>query len=89
MSDLNYDLHRRKLTDNPACGCGHLNETPEHFLLQCPNFANARTQTIQLINQEHQIVTTLLTGNTHLTVNENEQIFDKVHTFIKLSKRFQ
>ena len=31
MSDLNFDLFNRHLTDNQSCACGHPFETAEHF----------------------------------------------------------
>ena len=48
-----------------------------------------RAQTIQLLNQEHRSISTMLIGNTNLTVKENEQIFDIIHKYIKLSRRFE
>ena len=36
ISDLNYDLFRRHLLEDPMCSCGYTAETSEHFLLHCP-----------------------------------------------------
>eukprot|EP00916_Digyalum_oweni_P009773 GHVL01016495.1.p1 GENE.GHVL01016495.1~~GHVL01016495.1.p1 ORF type:complete len:110 (-),score=15.00 GHVL01016495.1:659-988(-) len=33
MSDLNDDMMKRHLSDNPTCECGHRNEDVEHYLL--------------------------------------------------------
>ena len=33
MSNLNHDLTKRHLSTDPACSCGHPNETAEQFLL--------------------------------------------------------
>ena len=36
ISNLNYDLFRCLLLDDPLCSCGYTAETSEHFLLHCP-----------------------------------------------------
>ena len=40
---LNEYLHRFKKVNSLQCpACGHLKETPEHYLLQCPSYAHER-----------------------------------------------
>lgn len=46
MSNLNYDLYRRHLIEDPACPCGNYAETAEHYLLSCPLFNNKRNTRI-------------------------------------------
>lgn len=87
MSDLNYDLYRRHLLEDPACHCGFPAETSEHFLLFCPTYTNIRTQTIDTLDIQHRQINTLLFGNNILNVQENTFIFSNVHTFIERSNR--
>eukprot|EP00745_Piridium_sociabile_P039999 TRINITY_DN76089_c0_g1_i19.p1 TRINITY_DN76089_c0_g1~~TRINITY_DN76089_c0_g1_i19.p1 ORF type:complete len:122 (+),score=3.47 TRINITY_DN76089_c0_g1_i19:522-887(+) len=60
MSNLNYDLYRRHLTDNPSCTCGYITETAEHYLLYCPLLSNVRATTLLTLQQEHFTVETML-----------------------------
>ena len=88
MSDLNSDLVKRHLLDNPACTCGYHSETANHFLLFCPRFDNIRLYTIDTLPLQHRTAKTLLNGNEQLSIQENENIFSIVHNFIHDSKRF-
>ena len=36
ISNLNYDLFRRHLLEDPVCSYGYTAETSEQFLLHCP-----------------------------------------------------
>lgn len=82
VSDLNYDLYRRHLLDDPACRCGHPAETSEHFLLFCPIFNDARAQTIHILDAKYKEVTSLLFGQDNLQTQENIEIFSTVHAFL-------
>ena len=86
ISNLNYDLFRRHLINDPACSCGYAAETSEHFLLYCPIYNDIRNQSINNLNV--QDVSILLFGSSNLSVPENNKIFLNVQTFISLSKRF-
>ena len=44
ISDLNYDLFRRHLLEDPICSCGYTAETSEHFLLHCPLYNSIRNK---------------------------------------------
>ena len=88
MSDLNSDLFKRHLLDNPACTCGFRTETANHYLLFCSRFANIRRQTINTLPQEHRTINTLLNGSADLSLQENENLFDVIHNFIRDSRRF-
>ena len=88
MSNLNYDLYQRHLATNSVCACGHPSETAEHYLLVCPLYTNARTETFSAIHVNILSVDTLLNGSELLTIKENEDIFKAVHQFISKSDRF-
>ena len=49
MSDLNSDLQKRHLLNDPVCACGYPNETAEHFLLHCPRYKDRRLLTIDTL----------------------------------------
>ena len=87
ISDLNYDLFHRHLTEVKACQCGHEKEDASHFLLFCPLFNNVRLQTLTRINLDYS-VNDLLKGNPNLSTIENSKIFEIVQTFIIESGRF-
>ena len=50
MSNLNYDLFRRHLLDEPVCSCRYAVETAEHFLPHCPLYNSIRNKTINKID---------------------------------------
>ena len=87
MSSLNSDLFNRHLTNDPSCACGHVQETAEHYLLYCPNFAMIRAATVATLPCTTLSTKVLLYGDKSFTMTENEEIFDTVHTFIRESKR--
>ena len=88
MSNLNSDLNKRHLLNNPACACGNPNETAEHFFFECPRFLTARLLTIDTLPQEQKHVNILLFGNKDLSLDENTNIFNIVHKYIDKSGRF-
>jgi len=47
---LNDDCYRTGISSTPICKCGNLNETPQHFLLQCVNYYNARCEMFENIS---------------------------------------
>ena len=89
ISDLNFDLCLRHLSQDPSCTCRFPEETAEHFLLNCPKFANQRLNTIHSLPVEQQNIHTLLCGNDTLSLNDNESIFRAVEDFIALTQRFK
>ena len=86
-STLNQHLYAKNLVENPFCSCGKIEDT-EHFILNCPKYAQLRKTYIQNIPLE---ITTnlLLYGNTNLSQDTNKEIFKAVQNFIVKSKRFQ
>ena len=88
MSNLNYDLYRRHLIDDPACECGATAETAEHFLLHCRNYNQQRQATIHNIPNHLVEINSLLKGNDIISYEENKIIFTIVQDFIEISDRF-
>ena len=89
MSDLQYDLHRRHLSNSTACACGFEIEDAKHYLLHCPLFNQARNQTIVLLPNEVKMdINILLFGSNIKTYSENSDIFHTVSNFITMSERF-
>jgi len=89
MSDLNYNLYTRHVSEDPTCLCGQSVETVEHYLLSCPFYSNARRNTISNLNTEHIRKEILLSGDLQLSLNENKNIFKEVQKYIKMTKRFE
>ena len=86
ISDLNSDLYKRHLIENPGCNCGNLNENAEHFLLLCPNYTNLRLNTIDKLPEQFKHINTFLSGDTNLNTSENQLIFRTVQEFIEKSR---
>ena len=103
-STLNYDLHRFGTHVQPSCpSCEGQDETVEHFLLFCPSFAAERHSLLTGVSQiispganprllleidPNRLVQILLNGSSSLTEADNRLIFNHVHEYIKISKRF-
>ena len=88
MSDLNFDLFSRHLTDNPSCACGHPFETAEHILLFCLNYQNERINTIRHLGNNYIDIHTLLFGDQSLGPLVNETVFENVQKYIRQTRRF-
>ena len=88
ISDLKGDLVKRHLAENPACQCGYQCENSEHYLFHCPLFNDARSASINKINNVNYTLNCLLFGNQNLPIVENSEIFQHVSNYIILSKRF-
>ena len=89
-SKLNYDLcYNLKVIDNPCCTCGAETENAFHFFMQCPNYFELRLNLFSTISAFCQVTLgTILSGNDHLSVDQNHTIFGAVHSFIMESGRF-
>ena len=87
ISDLNYDLFRRHLLEDPMCSCGYTAETSEHFLLHCPLCNSIRNKTINKLDENEGNINTLLFGNDHLLLETNKKIFAIVHDFLRQTDR--
>jgi hypothetical protein len=79
MSDLKQDMVNRHISS----------ENAKHFLLNCPLYAEMRIQTIFQLPVQQQKLNILLSGSEALPQADNMIIFQAVHGFIKLSKRFK
>ena len=89
MSDLNYDLFNRHISNNPTCECGFVREDASHFLMDCPLYQHARAQTIDLLsNDVKSNLQTLLFGRADKSVFDNVDILSTVGKFITLTNRF-
>ena len=82
MSDLNFDLFNRHLTENQSCACCHPFETAERFLLLCPNYHDIQRDTLMQIEDNYLDIQILLFGNRLLGTHQSEFIFKKVHECI-------
>ena len=87
ISDLNYDLFRRHLLEDPMCSCGYTAETSEHFLLHCPLYNSIRNKTINKLDENKRNINTLLFGNDQLHLETNKNIFAIVHDFLRQTDR--
>ena len=88
MSDLQYDMFNRFLTDDKSCDCGFAEENAEHYLLNCPRFDVARATTINVLPPIATNIDTLLFGSTNLSLQFNFYVFLTVQEFILISERF-
>ena len=87
ISDLNYDLFRRYLLEDPMCSCGYTAETSEHFLLHCPLYNSIRNKTMNKLDENERNINTLLFGNDQLHLETNKKIFAIVHDFLRQTDR--
>ena len=88
ISDLQGDLVKRHLSNDPACQCGFPCENAKHYLFDCPLFDEARGTTIHRIDHLDYRRDYLLFRNPNRSYNDNVKIFQYVSDFIKLSNRF-
>ena len=88
MSDLNSHLVSRHLSGNPRCICGYHNETPKHYLLDCPNYKIAWNSTINALQSEYIKTNLLLHGDRNLSIQTNTTIINATLNFILMSERF-
>ena len=89
-SGLKYDLYTNvHVVDSPYCSRENVLETAYHYLMTCPKYtlqrAVMRTQ-IEQICEFH--FNTLLYGNELLSLEDNELVFDAVHSYFRDTKRF-
>ena len=64
--NLNYDLFRRHLLQDPICSCRYTEETSEHFLLQCPLYNSIRNKTINKLDENEISVHFCLETTSHI-----------------------
>ena len=88
-SNLNADLFRVNLINDPGCVCGWVLEDAIHFFLECCLYVEAREQlTNNLQFLDSLPIESLLFGDDSLSEEQNAQIFKSVQLYIKQTKRF-
>ena len=89
-SDLNQDLFRNHLRDNPLCTCNSVDsENSEHYFFSCMLYNNQRATFLRQTRAYHPLnIETVLFGNKELSTEDNLAIFTAVQNFIKDTKRF-
>ena len=88
-SSLNQHLHSKNIIGDPLCACGRV-ETTNHFLLECPQYIQARRDMITTLSTFCvPSLNNLLYGVTTLNNHHNKLIFQSVQKFISDSKRFK
>ena len=106
LSHLRGQLFNYKLIDTPFCEnetCDHVAETPSHYLLNCPRYADVRRTMLSSISEivfpgvnQNTIVNlmpeylcgVLMKGSETLSLETNKDIFKHVFRFIDESGRF-
>ena len=87
-SSLNHHLFVRNIVPSPLCSCG-IQETSYHFLLICPLYTDQRRIMLSSVEELTEVTLhNLLYGDETLSEDQNKIMFDAVHLFIQLSKRF-
>ncbi|KAK3095789.1 hypothetical protein FSP39_019145 [Pinctada imbricata] len=89
-SSLNGDLYRVNLLSDSSCSCGAPIENAEHFFFNCRKYQNIRDELFSKIIQLGATIDirTFLYGDTELSIRTNIKVFDAIHKYISLSKRF-
>ena len=88
-SDLGQHLFQSGLSDDPSCHCGAAPETPSHYLLVCPLYADERDDLFSELEYQHETtIDMLLYGDIDADKNENFKIFEAVQRYIIATKRF-
>ena len=106
LSHLRSHLYNYNLINTPFCEnevCDHVVETPSHYLLNCPKYAEERHVMLSEISEivfpgiNHNTIVNLmpdylcgvlLQGSETLSLDTNKEIFSHVFKFIDESGRF-
>ena len=89
-SKLNAHLVKLHVLDSPACSCGFDNEDTNHYLLDCPMYANERNIMLQQITNLGILVITpevLTKGSEMQDFDTNLLIFDNMFAYIESTGR--
>ena len=89
-SKLNQHLYLLHVIDSPSCLCGNSIEDNNHYLLNCPLYANYRAVLLGSIRSICGIKITcdiLLYGDPNMDYCANVNIFNAVHSYIEGTKR--
>ena len=89
-SNLNNDLFRNHLRDNPLCDLCGMIEDAIHYFFHCRKFTMER----QVFNDTVRVFQPLsidmnLCGNFNLNMENNVVLFRAVHRYIHATKRFK
>ena len=77
------------LRETAKCDCGYFCEDAVHFFFQCPRFNDIRFLLFQSTRFFHPLnIPKLLYGSAALTYDENCDLVNNIHIYIKNSKRF-
>lgn len=89
-SGLNHDLcYNLRVISTPTCKCGFPNENAEHYLLHCPAYRIEREIMIATIQNLMEIsLDHILFGNPHMSLTVNREMFQAVHQYIHVTRRF-
>ena len=88
-SNLNLDLFNNFLRPDSFCSCLQEPENAEHYLFKCHKYNDQRMELFQKLRTYHPLsVELLMSGNSNLTEEDNQTIFEAVHNFIRTSSRF-
>ena len=87
-SSLNQHLHSKNIINDPSCACGSV-ETTNHFLLECPQYIEARRDMITTLSTFCvPSPNNLLYGDSNLNSDQNKLLFQTVQKYISDTKRF-
>ena len=85
--DLSSNLH---VIPSSACQRGYPIENAQHYFYHCPSY---QVERVILLNSIQHIpdlsVKTILFGNPQLSLRDNHELFQAVHTYIMSTKRFR
>ena len=87
-SSLNLDLFVKNITESPLCRCGSI-ENAQHFFFHCKYFEVQRRELLNAISPYvNPSLKLLLTGDSTLSPQINNEITLKVHKYIIDTHRF-
>ena len=87
-SSLNLDLFVKNITESPLCRCGSI-ENAQHFFFHCKYFEVQRRELLNAISPYvNPSLRLLLTGDSTLSPQINNEITLKVHKYIIDTHRF-
>ena len=88
-SSLNFDLYNNHVANDPSCECDEEIEDAVNFFFECQRYDIQRTVLFNATRNFHPLsINIFLFGNPDLSDQDNQIIFDAVHSFIKSSRRF-
>ena len=88
-SNLNSDLHKNVLLNNPFCNCNLEIENAEHYFFRCPNYLNERTRLFNETRTFHPLnLDILFYCVVEMSLEVNMSLFKSVQTYIKDTGRF-